>query len=298
MTKKVLKQYEFGFVEDCTIRSISLLPGRYLFQGWGASGGGIGQSYGNGSYTEGELILSYQTTFYISVGGQGKDPINENGAEISCGGGGAGGKGARYHGNLTSGGYGGGGSTDVRMERDDISSRILVAAGGGGESGNSLHIGKGGNGGDITSEPISCYSENFSSAGASQYSGYSLFNGENGRDGIDETGSGSEGNGGGGGGYYGGNSTRSTEMFSSCGGAGGSSYISGHPLCTPNYYTFRNIVIEDGSNTTIKPHKGSNPRDGFLLISLLEYYHTQQIIPFHSFNFFVISITFTVVVKS
>ena len=225
MTKKVLKQYEFGFVEDCSIYSIILRPGRYLFQGWGASGGGI-YNYGNGSYTEGELILSYKATFYVSVGGQGKEPANNTGAPSSCGGGGAGGNGALYECKVRGGGYGGGGSTDVRMEKDSILSRILVAAGGGGESG--LYIG-GGDGGDITSKTISCYSDNYTSAGASQNSGYSLFYGEDGRNGVEGTGSGSEGNGGGGGGYYGGNSSRSTAYHSSCGGAGGSSYISGHP---------------------------------------------------------------------
>ena len=287
-----IKQFEYGFVDDCSLHQAKLSPGFYLIQAWGASGGGKTE-YGKGAYVEGEIFLPYKTVFYISVGGHGKDPNNSTGAEKSCGGGGAGGNGNWYEGKMTGGGYGGGGSTDIRTN-ENISSRILVAAGGGGNSGN---VGNGGHGGGIESKKVICDNKIDYSAPANQTSGFSLFDGEDGRNGTKGVGTGAEGNGGGGGGFYGGYSTRSTNNHSSCGGAGGSSYISGHPQCQKQYYSFNKFDIKDGSNSSIEPHPGVNDRDGYVIITLLKSTITGNLFILLSIKIFLLSLTFPTVVS-
>ena len=260
------KQFDFPYNDDCVVYNVTLYPGLYLFQAWGASGGGDDQ-YGKGAYVEGQLSLTYTQTFYISVGGQGKNPSGNSGAPKSCGGGGAGGIGNYYNGRLTFGGFGGGGSSDVRIQKENISSRIFVAAGGGGISGDNLYT-TGGDGGGISSEKVICWDNNDFSEGANQSSGFTQFYGQDGKNGEFNIGMGAEGNGGG---YFGGYSINRTGL---CGGSGGSSFISGHPQCSNMSIIFDNVIMKDGSNTTIKPHPGSNKRDGYILITLLQFKST------------------------
>ena len=92
---KLLKQYAYEYRDDCSPYTLSLGPGMYLFQVWGAAGGGW-SNYGKGGYVEGRLTVTKLNTFYIYVGGQGKSQNGSKGGGQSCGGGGRGGNGGNY----------------------------------------------------------------------------------------------------------------------------------------------------------------------------------------------------------
>lgn len=115
---------------------ITLEPGRYQIEAWGASGGGYEQSEsltsttgGKGAYAMAVFDITEETTLYVYVGGQGSKYSNVNEEN-----GGYNGGGSSYN------GYGGGGASDVRLlkgewnDTNSLLSRIVVAAGGGGSS--------------------------------------------------------------------------------------------------------------------------------------------------------------------
>ncbi len=227
--KRIVVRREFTTVGS---GSITLEPGEYAMECWGAQGGRgrtdwvLNKQGGYGAYTKGSLSLANNRTFYIYVGGKGKD----SGTNGKCGGGaggynggGAGGK----DGNCDSEpepGAGGGGASDIRLTggtwnvATSLRSRIMVAAGGGGSTFSSA----GGEGGTLSA-----------SGGTSQTAGQAF--------GIGGTGvNNSEfvaGPGGGGGGYYGGKGGQTSNV----GGRGGSSFISGYVGC--------NAVNASGSHT-------------------------------------------------
>ena len=210
--------------------SVKISPGRYLFEVWGAQGGGEGG--GKGGYSKGVISINKPLRVYVFVGGKGTRP------EGGFNGGGDGGKGNfNSAGEMVNDGGGGGGSTDIRLNRN-IESRIIVAGGGGGEC---YYWSSGGAGGDLeggTSVNTWSQSRNVSSSGGSQTTGELLY----GQDGINSTQAnvGSEGNGGGGGGYRGGLSAQVTGDYSNIGGGGGSSFISGAKGCNiVENYTLR-----------------------------------------------------------
>lgn len=130
---------------------ISLAPGRYQIEAWGASGGGYETDStttgGAGSYVKGVFDITKQTMLYVYVGGKGTEYSDDNENN-----GGYNGGGNSYN------GYGGGGASDVRIIKgeynDTVSllSRILVAAGGGGSSkkNSSNSYGQGGVGGNLS----------------------------------------------------------------------------------------------------------------------------------------------------
>ena len=261
--------------------SFVFLPGKYLFELWGASGGG--QTPGFGAFVSGETIIKKLTKMYVYVGQKG---LNNN--TLSFNGGGAG----CYKNNTSvDGGSSGGGATDIRLingDWDDFSSlksRIIVAGGGGGSQLN-IYVTKGGDAGIL---------EGFSGSSSGETVGISTGGkqDEPGIAGTCELSSGTDGffgkggsifnniNGnGGGGGYFGG----AAGGVSSCtvgSGAGGSSFISGYEGCeainkssseqNPSFYShpyhysgfvFRNITALDGSQT-----KWDN--DGMARITLL-----------------------------
>lgn len=137
------------FAYTGTVQEVTLPPGRYRLQCWGAQGGdselydGIGSK---GGYSEGVLALSETTKLYIFVGGRGASSGN---------GGWNGGGGSTGSSSYNSGGtYGksypacGGGATDIATVTSDMSysskrnnrsaasllSRCIVAGGGAGAS--------------------------------------------------------------------------------------------------------------------------------------------------------------------
>ena len=87
--------------------------GKYIFECWGASGGGKNNLDGKGGYTLGFITFHQQHQLYIYVGGKGE--YNEENKEQEGGfnGGGKGGKSINYP-NYYSAGRGGGAS-DIRV---------------------------------------------------------------------------------------------------------------------------------------------------------------------------------------
>lgn len=144
----------FNFDYTGTVQEVTLPPGRYKLQCWGAQGGnsysysGVGSK---GGYSEGEITLSETATLYIFVGGKGG-----NGSSTSVvnggwnGGGGSVGRSSYNSGNEYGISYPacGGGATDIatvtsgmsyssyRTNRSNASllSRCIVAGGGAGAS--------------------------------------------------------------------------------------------------------------------------------------------------------------------
>lgn len=119
-------------------RSVTLPPGTYQFQCWGAQGGsnaayssyGItAKAGGKGGYSVGQLTVSQATGVRVYVGGQGSS---------SAGGYNGGGSttGTSQYDNDNWFGYskmgGGGGATDIRLSDGALLSRMIVAGGGSG----------------------------------------------------------------------------------------------------------------------------------------------------------------------
>ena len=237
--------------------------GTYQFEAWGAQGG-IESSYislaAKGAYAKGSIYLEKGTSIYVYVGENGKLGIPGVNATSTLGQGGsitfnggaaggtAGGSGTYPYANYR-GGNSGGGATDFRLSSGTwnnttgLRSRIMVSGGGGGAQsdldlglydsengfGGTTTSGKGGVAGYIIGREAS-YSANIPARGngATQITGGAFGAGSSGAN------SGSatlcNGHSGGGGGYYGGFGAQSTG--GNCfimGGAGGSSFISGHP---------------------------------------------------------------------
>ena len=118
--------------------SVTLPPGRYNLQVWGAQGGsnaadssyGItAQAGGKGGYSEGVLTLTSATDVRVYVGGAGS--LSAGGYN---GGGSTSGSASYSSGNTygTSRMGGGGGATDIRLSDGALLSRMIVAGGGAG----------------------------------------------------------------------------------------------------------------------------------------------------------------------
>uniref|UniRef100_UPI00203E58D0 glycine-rich protein n=1 Tax=Odoribacter lunatus TaxID=2941335 RepID=UPI00203E58D0 len=225
-TKKIVVQREFRSVGSS---SITLVPGEYVMECYGAEGGRgrtnwvLDEYGGNGAYTKGTILLSSSQLFYAYVGGKGYDSGTNGkytGADGGWNGGGAGGN-DKNKDTKPEPGAGGGGASDIRLEggswsgTTSLRSRIMVAAGGGG----GAHTNSGYSGGTLSV-----------TGGANQTSGYAFGYGQTGI-------TSGAGGGGGGGGYYGGYS----QQYDKGAGYGGSSFISGYNGC--------NAVNTSGSHT-------------------------------------------------
>ncbi|EAY00169.1 loricrin, putative [Trichomonas vaginalis G3] len=204
--------------EDATPQTVTLMPGKYLVELWGASGGcNTKERSGKGAYVWIRLNLVESKTFMIFVGG------TSNYSDVTMVKGGCNGGGDSYQGILMNGDSriagGGGGSTSIGLSLLD-DDRIAVAAGGGG-CGNGYN---GGNtGGLVGFDGASCVGTEQGGGSSQEGSGiggyYENHIAENGKikKGGKGTGVGYNG-GGGGGGYYGGGGAYEA------GGGGGSSY--------------------------------------------------------------------------
>lgn len=282
--------------------------GYYKLECYGAQGGTIATENGTGvggkgGYVSATGYFTRGTTLYVYIGEAGG---KEGSTGIKKGGGGAADpdcvQNDRLYQNVTSGG----GSTDIRLNSTDIDARIMVAGGGGGAgadhnltafanggagggtegfnggNGYAYGIGRGGQGGTLTTGNALFYGE--SNLLSEEYvagwdcwctpsdhsQGISLVSGER--------------FGAGGGGYYGGRrgSTSSTDSFTeyedgegatvthdyAAGGGGGSSYISGYtasgvPVCpTTAGYSF----VQEGGNTIGTATGGLNEGNGYAKI--------------------------------
>ena len=153
-----------GDVLECpysgAAREITVPPGRYKLECWGAQGGyrSTEANGGRGGYSAGTMALEKETVLFLYAGGAGntQTPGSSSGTKIP-GGFNGGGSRARY--------TGGGGASDVRIGQDSLYARVIVAGGGasdgaagkaggygGGESGQTRtdNYGSGGGGGTQT----------------------------------------------------------------------------------------------------------------------------------------------------
>lgn len=137
------------------VQKISLPPGRYKLEVWGAQGGyRSSETYGGkGGYSVGTISLNddvqEDTELFIYVGGSG----NSVSAATS----------SIYPGGFNGGGYrykykGGGGASDIRIGIDSLYARVIVA-GGGGSNGAATKKGMygGGTSGGATTESYGSY---------------------------------------------------------------------------------------------------------------------------------------------
>ena len=233
-------------------QSITLYPGTYKLEVYGAEGGGRRLSRnsnsglgGLGGHSAGILTLTCKTTLFVYVGGHGKSSISG----IAAGGWNGGGSG--YSSRENEPGNGGGGATDIRLS-SSINSRIIVAGGGGG--GGEDTDDNYGHGGGSTGTP-GHYPGTQTSAGYGGGFGYG---------GSTDKGDG----GGGGGGWYGGGTNYASTIGSDTqGGGGGSGYI--YTESTSSYYP----NCELSSEYYLIPYStytGINNGHGYAIITALE----------------------------
>lgn len=209
-----------GVPETFTVPS----TGTYKLEVWGASGGTLGGTAGNGGYATGTLTLTYNTKLYIVVGGTGEH------YDGGYNGGGDGGIATGSEG--TQSGAGGGGATHIATSTGTLDSlqtkqsSILIVAAGGGGTGNQGIGGAGG--GTSGKDGYDTYNSTYNSlcgAGATQSrAGCSISTtvgcGSFGKGGNMSLYLGGYGGAGGGGGYYGGGGSAREHA----GAGGGSSY--------------------------------------------------------------------------
>lgn len=212
---KVKKGQVLNYDYTGGVQSITLPPGSYKLECWGAQGGyrlnDISTYGGKGGYSVGELTLNEETTLYVQVGGSGNTGIYNGGYN-------GGGKRKTYN--------GGGGGTDIRIGQDSLFARVIVAGGGGsdgannkqgmyggGESGGSSteNYGTGGGGGTQTAGGAGGSGNNNSGTFGAGGEGLSTFSGHGGA--------------GGGGWYGGGGAYPDSSGDDDRGGGGGSGYV-------------------------------------------------------------------------
>ena len=247
-------------------QTVTLKPGRYKLECWGAQGGyRSSSSYGGlGGYSVGEISLEKQTTLYVYVGGSGNTGKTSGGFN-------GGGARATYN--------GGGGATDIRVGTDSLYARVIVAGGGGSDGATNKNgmYGGGETGGTTT--------QNYGSGGGG---GTQTSGGTGGSGNAGTFGQGGEGKaasngyaGAGGGGWYGGGgSYPDGSGDDDRGGGGGSGFVwtgqnapSGYLLGSAYYLT--NASTKAGNTSFTAPggaaetgHSG----DGYARITCLELY--------------------------
>lgn len=248
------------------VQSVTLKPGKYVLECWGAQGGGRqndsnidSANGGAGGYSIGTLILLQSTTLYIYVGGMGKS-VGSGLAE-----GGFNGGGCAYGSGTNEPGNGGGGATDIRLNQDSLYSRVIVAGGGGGageDSGDVPGYGGGTSGGTSSGHGAAATQTSTGTGGVFGYGAHTRYDG------------GAGGGGWYGGGTNGGSQTKPTSNDSSdtSGGCGGSGYVyvassaSNYPsgcLLNSSYYLTDaqtiagNQTFKSPTNTNETGHSGN-----------------------------------------
>ena len=283
MNFDIIESRNYTFKSSCEPYDVTLFPGGYFIELWGAQGGQANnyEPSGFGGYVAGYLYLKRKTFFYLYIGGKGMDQSKSSTKPSpSCNGGGAGGK------AINTGypnGASGGGATDLRLNKKP-SSRVMVAGGGGGHAYDYAGVNAGG---IIGSNGIGY--KDVVSIGGTQNSGGSEGIGESGRDATVGREYGAEGNGGCGGGYYGGTASTKINEYSNCAGSGGSSYISGYNGCdTRSDIVFNDPIMIAGNSqmisTLFKAFKVdvSKTGDGFARITK---FMSADLCTINSFNY-------------
>ena len=257
------------------MKSITLKRGRYLVEGWGASGGGPVDRKGKGAFITAILNLRVGKTLYITVGGEGESTIPKTNTlrQGGCNGGGNGGIGHEGYAS----GSGGGGATDIRID-SSFESRIFVVAAGGDSGGyeklveNAVNGGYGGDEFGGLAAVGSNVPKNWT-VKANQTYGFAPGIGQNGNQKFVGGVGGSEGNGGGGAGYYGGFSPQVDGPATDAGGHGGSSFVS--DLYFSRYKMFAGKCF---FNSPFGINETGHDGNGFLRITHLPYVTCQIII--------------------
>lgn len=276
-----------------TYKSISLPPGTYKLEVWGARGGQVVLNSrnlaGRGGYSYGTLTLTDKTTtLYCYSGGAG----SFNQATLGCPAGGfnGGGAGGYYYGSS------GGGGSDIRINSTSLYARVIVAGGGGGPFYYSYVYSPGGNGGGVsgtTSADVyntSCLAGAGTATAGGAGGTYASYQGSAGSFGSGGAASSYESTdntaGGGGGGWYGGggSSFRNYPSYNhrgGSGGGGGSGYVytastaSNYPsgcLLNSSYYLSDAATINgstsftDPDGTTITGHNDN----GYCRITVID----------------------------
>lgn len=247
--------YEFNYTGS--EQSVTLKPGKYKLECWGASS--LGMNPSNGGYAYGKLILRKETMLYVYVGEAG------------------------YNGSLSrymfnGGGYAtyqcGGGATDIRLAGGDwdseqgLLSRIIVAGGaGGGNNGG----GQGRGGGFKGNNGLTNSSSNTYAPGGTQYDGgrgaIVESNGSFGKGGLCINGTSSIGGSGGGGGWYGGAGSL-TSGGNGIGGGGGSGYLLTKDSYKPyGYMVTSEYWLEDAGFMEESSTKGTHGKAKITLLN-------------------------------
>ena len=247
-------------------QTVTLKPGRYKLECWGAQGGyRSSTSYGGlGGYSVGEISLEKQTTLYVYVGGSGNTGKTNGGFN-------GGGKRSTYN--------GGGGATDIRVGTDSLYARVIVAGGGGSDGATNKNgmYGGGETGGTATQSYGSGGGGGTQAAGGTGGSGNA---GTFGQGGEGKAASSGYAGAGGGGWYGGGGSYPDGSGDDDRGGGGGSGFVwtgsnapSGYLLGAAYYLT--NASTKAGNTSFTAPggaaetgHSG----DGYARITCLELY--------------------------
>lgn len=212
-------EFTYDFVGHS--ETVTLEPGRYKLEVWGAEGGkreGNSKTPGKGGYSVGTLELTTRKKLYIHVG---ESPSTESGGWNG------GGSGKTFISYL---GAGGGGSTDISLlgeedsenwnNKNHLYSRIIVAGGGGGSASDSYPEYYGGYGGGICGQSSGWGPQNNGGTQTKAGVNSKCSVGQGFGVGGSYTGLGSSG---GGGGWYGGGA--SNNGGGQTGGAGGSGYV-------------------------------------------------------------------------
>ncbi|HEK8842959.1 TPA: hypothetical protein STX52_000099 [Clostridioides difficile] len=265
-------QTEWNFNYANYVQNVSLPPGRYKLECWGACGGAVDTSdwtdCAKGGYSKGEIVFKKRTNLQICVGQSGYEKVSEGSSLTRSGFNGAGAAGKVTTGSFAYSKYGGG-ATDIRLyypsatwnNTESLLSRILVAGGGGGMKNNFASARSVGHGGGYVGVNGVGRNRDFC-GGGSQYQGGTSYDTEEYHGSLGKGGYGNIGIGGGGG-WYGGAGSYSNE----CGGGGSGyaltkdSYKPPGYIPTPEYY-LENIVMTTGGNTT--------KADGYAKITLLQ----------------------------
>ncbi|EAY12792.1 hypothetical protein TVAG_401180 [Trichomonas vaginalis G3] len=116
-------EYPCSSTYDCAPYEVNFPPGSYLLEVWGAQGGWYNKADEClGGYSKGILSLKNETKGYLYVGGRGTATTVPG---IQMGGFNGGGNGYFYSAKEMYGG-GGGGASDIRLEMDLLTTRIIA----------------------------------------------------------------------------------------------------------------------------------------------------------------------------
>ncbi|HCH6635576.1 TPA: hypothetical protein NK521_002389 [Clostridioides difficile] len=265
-------QTEWNFNYANYVQNVSLFPGKYKLECWGACGSAVDASdwtdCAKGGYSKGEIVFKKRTNLQICVGQSGYEKVPEGSSLTRSGFNGAGTAGKITTGSFAYSKYGGG-ATDIRLYQpratwdntESLLSRILVAGGGGGMGNNFASARSIGHGGGYVGENGIGRGRDFC-GGGSQYQGGTSYDTEEYHGSLGKGGYGGIGIGGGGG-WHGGAGSYSNE----CGGGGSGYALTKDSYKPPGYiptseYWLENVVMTTGGNTT--------RADGYAKITLLQ----------------------------